>query len=57
MYFDTSLVDIDCHAEIIRVLIKGELLLLRLPEKEREDAYRASRSKTTGELKVSMEKQ
>jgi len=55
-HFDTSLVDVDCHSEIIRVLIKGELLLLRLPEKVREQTCKASRSKTTGELKVCMEK-
>lgn len=55
-YFDTSLVDVDCHSEIVRVLIKGELLLLRFPEKVREETCTASRSKTTGELKVCVTK-
>ena len=55
-HFDTSLVDVDCHSEIVRVLIKGELLLLRFPEKVREETCKASRSQTTGELKVSVEK-
>jgi len=55
-HFDTSLVDVDCHSEIVRVLIKGELLLLRFPEKVREETCKASRSQTTGELKVCVEK-
>ena len=38
------------------MLIKGELLLLRFPEKVREETCKASRSQTTGELKVCVEK-
>jgi len=55
-HYDTSLVDVDYHSDIIRVLIKGELLLLRLPEKVNEEKCNAARSKTTGELKISMMK-
>ena len=55
-HYDTSLVDVDYHSDIIRVLIKGELLLLRLPEKVNEEQCNAARSKTTGELKISMTK-
>ncbi|KAJ7569781.1 hypothetical protein O6H91_01G093700 [Diphasiastrum complanatum] len=55
-FLDSSLIEVDVHPLLVRVLIKGKLLQLRLPEEVKSDASTAERSTTTGHLVVSMPK-
>ena len=55
-YMDTSLIDVDVQTRIVRVLIKGKLLCLVLPEEVKPDQATAQRSKVTGSLVVTMPK-
>lgn len=55
-YLDTSLLEVDVQPLIVRVLIKGRLLLLRLPEEVSSDSSIAERSKASGDLVVTMPK-
>ena len=55
-FMDTSLMDVDIHPFIVRVLIKGRLLCLTLPEEVKPDVSLAQRSKVTGSLVISMPK-
>ena len=55
-FVDTSLVDADVHPRVCRVLCKGKLLQLTLPEEVRPDAAVAQRSRVTGSLVVTMPK-
>lgn len=55
-YMDTSLIDVDVQTRIIRVLIKGKLLCLVLPEEVKPDQAVALRSKVTGSLVITMPK-
>ena len=47
-YMDTSLIDVDIQTRIVRVLIKGKMLCLVLPEEVKPDQAVAQRSKVTG---------
>ena len=53
---DTSLIDVDVQTRIVRVLIKGKLMCLVLPEEVKPDQSTAQRSKVTGSLVVTMPK-
>lgn len=53
---DISLIDIDVQPTWVRVLVKGKLLQLLLPEEVNPDASIAQRSATTGNLHISMPK-
>ncbi len=53
-YLDTSLVDIDVQPRLVRLLIKGKLLQLKLEAEVSSDRATAQRSKTTGSLLVTM---
>ena len=55
-YMDTSLMDVDVQTRLVRVLVKGKMLCLVLPEEVKPDAACARRSKTTGSLVVTMPK-
>ena len=55
-YMDTSLIDVDVQTRLIRVLVKGKMLCLVLPEEVKPDASTAQRSKVTGALVVTMPK-
>uniref|UniRef100_A0A7S0VCE6 Dynein axonemal assembly factor 11-like CS domain-containing protein n=1 Tax=Polytomella parva TaxID=51329 RepID=A0A7S0VCE6_9CHLO len=53
---DTSLIQTDLRPKVLRVLIKGLLLQLRLPCEIRPDDAMAQRSKLTGHLVITMPK-
>ena len=53
---DTSLIDVDIQTRVVRVLVKGKLLCLVLPEEVRPDQSVAQRSKITGSLVINMPK-
>ena len=53
---DTSLMDVDVHPNLVRVLVKGRLLQLALPEEVRPDLSISQRSKVTGSLVIQMPK-
>ena len=55
-YMDTSLIDVDVQTRLVRVLVKGKMLCLVLPEEVKPDASTAQRSKVTGALVVTMPK-
>lgn len=55
-YMDTSLMDVDVQPRVARVLVKGKLVCLALPEEVRPDASVAQRSKITGALVITMPK-
>ncbi|XP_014670407.1 PREDICTED: protein tilB homolog [Priapulus caudatus] len=55
-YMDTSLLDIDVNPTYCKVLIKGMVLQLVLPEEILPDSSSALRSQTTGHLVISMVK-
>eukprot|EP00740_Mantoniella_antarctica_P015262 CAMPEP_0181367882 /NCGR_PEP_ID=MMETSP1106-20121128/11722_1 /TAXON_ID=81844 /ORGANISM="Mantoniella antarctica, Strain SL-175" /LENGTH=377 /DNA_ID=CAMNT_0023483823 /DNA_START=108 /DNA_END=1238 /DNA_ORIENTATION=+ len=55
-YMDTSLIDVDIQTRVVRVLVKGKLLCLVLPEEVRPDQSVAQRSKITGSLVINMPK-
>ena len=55
-YLDTCLVQADVQPTLVRLLIRGRLLQLRLPEEVRPDASSARRSRASGRLVVSMPK-
>lgn len=55
-YMDLSLIDIDVQPTWVRILVKGKLLQLLLPEEVNPDASIAQRSATTGNLLISMPK-
>uniref|UniRef100_A0A8C2Y994 Leucine-rich repeat-containing protein 6 n=1 Tax=Coturnix japonica TaxID=93934 RepID=A0A8C2Y994_COTJA len=55
-HLDTSLLDIDVQPTHIRVVVKGKVFQLVLPEEVRPDSSSAKRSQTTGHLVVSMPK-
>lgn len=55
-YMDTSLIDIDIQPTWVRILVKGKLLQLMLPEEVNPDASTAQRSLTTGNLLITMPK-
>ncbi|XP_024533033.1 protein tilB homolog isoform X2 [Selaginella moellendorffii] len=55
-YMDTSAMDIDIQPLLVRVLIKGKLLQLRLPEEVKTSESIAQRSRTSGHLVVTMPK-
>ena len=55
-FLDTSLLDVDVQPGVVRVLVKGLLLQLVLPEEVSPDRSLAQRSLTTGALVVTMPK-
>eukprot|EP01018_Ginkgo_biloba_P028941 Gb_15998 [translate_table: standard] len=55
-YLDTSLIDIDVQPSWVRVLVKGKLLQLQLPEEVKTEASSAQRSTITGHLLITMPK-
>ena len=55
-HLDTSLVEADVQPGLVRLLAKGRLLQLRLPEEVRPDGSSASRSRLTGALVFVMPK-
>ncbi|XP_026757162.2 protein tilB [Galleria mellonella] len=55
-YLDTSLVDIDVQPNYVRVIIKGKIFQLHLPEEVNTTNSTAQRSQTTGRLLVIMPK-
>ena len=55
-FMDTSLVDVDVQPGFVRMLIKGKLLQLLLPEEVHPDQSKAQRSKATGHLVLTMPK-
>jgi len=55
-FLDTSLLEVDVRPFVVRVLIKGRLLLLRLSAEVSTDASVAERSTASGELVVTMPK-
>ncbi|KAI8467228.1 MAG: hypothetical protein J3K34DRAFT_454530 [Monoraphidium minutum] len=56
-YVDTSLVKADVRPRLVRLLVKGRLLQLVLPEEVCPDASTAQRSKATGALLLTMPKE
>ncbi|GAB4823127.1 hypothetical protein N2152v2_010173 [Parachlorella kessleri] len=56
-YLDTSLIQADVQPTFVRLLIKGRLLQLLLPQEVRPDSSTAQRSKTTGHLVITMPKE
>jgi protein TilB len=55
-FLDSSLVDVDATPSFVRVVVKGKVFCLRWPEEVRSDAGVARRSKTTGELVLTVPK-
>ena len=53
-YMDTSLIDVDVQTRLVRVLVKGKMLCLVLPEEVKPDTSTAQRSKVSGALVVTM---
>lgn len=53
-YLDTSAIQADVQPTFVRLLARGRLLQLALPVEVRPDAAVAQRSKTTGNLLVTM---
>lgn len=53
-YLDTSAIQADVQPTFVRLLARGRLLQLALPAEVRPDAAVAQRSKTTGNLLVTM---
>lgn len=53
-YLDTSAIQADVQPSYVRLLARGRLLQLALPAEVRPDAAVAQRSKTTGNLLVTM---
>lgn len=53
-YLDTSAIQADVQPTFVRLLARGHLLQLALPAEVRPDAAVAQRSKTTGNLLVTM---
>ncbi|KAK9822057.1 hypothetical protein WJX74_003997 [Apatococcus lobatus] len=56
-YLDSSLIAADVQPHAARLLIKGRLLQLKLPEEVRPDATIAQRSRASGNLSISMPKE
>ncbi|KAH7331717.1 hypothetical protein KP509_20G047700 [Ceratopteris richardii] len=55
-YMDISLIDVDVQPTWVRVLVKGKLLQLMLPDEVNPDTSIAQRSNTTGNLLICMPK-
>ncbi|XP_041969301.1 protein tilB [Aricia agestis] len=55
-YMDTSLIDVDVQPNYVRVLIKGKIFQLHLPEDVNVSNSTATRSQTTGHLVITMQK-
>ncbi|KAI5065862.1 hypothetical protein GOP47_0018486 [Adiantum capillus-veneris] len=55
-YMDISLIDVDVQPTWVRVLAKGKLLQLQLPDEVNPDKSVAQRSNTTGNLLICMPK-
>mmetsp|Transcript_22360 Transcript_22360/g.72552 ORF Transcript_22360/g.72552 Transcript_22360/m.72552 type:complete len:442 (+) Transcript_22360:571-1896(+) len=57
-FLDTSLIDVDVTPRVVRMLIKGKLLQLRLDEENEvhADQVKAQRSKATGAMQLIMPK-
>ncbi|XP_013182954.1 protein tilB [Amyelois transitella] len=55
-HLDTSLVDVDVQPNYVRVLIRGKIFQLHLPEEVDTTNSTAQRSQTTGHLLVTMPK-
>ncbi|OQR87774.1 hypothetical protein ACHHYP_18021 [Achlya hypogyna] len=55
-YLDSSLIHVDMHPTHVSITIKNKLLRLRFPEEVKSDQGKALRSKTTGALKLTVEK-
>lgn len=53
-YVDTSLLEVDVQPTFVRVIIKGELLQLVLPEEVQSDRAVAQRSLASGDLVITM---
>ncbi|XP_078396708.1 dynein axonemal assembly factor 11 isoform X3 [Cetorhinus maximus] len=53
-HMDTSLLDIDIQPTYVRVMVKGKVFQLVLPEEVKPDSSSAKRSQTTGHLLVTM---
>lgn len=53
-YLDTSLLEVDVQPTFVRVIIKGELLQLVLPEEIQSDRAIAQRSIASGDLVITM---
>ncbi|OQS01068.1 cysteine protease family C54 [Thraustotheca clavata] len=55
-YLDSSLINVDMHPTYVTITIKNKLLRLRFQEEVKCDQGTALRSKTTGALKLTVEK-
>jgi protein TilB len=55
-YMDSSLIDADVQPTYARVVVKGKIFQIVLPEEIKPDSSTAQRSKTTGHLLITMPK-
>ncbi|CAM6106166.1 unnamed protein product [Calypogeia fissa] len=55
-YLDTSLINVDINPTLVRILIKGKLLQIKLPCEVKVDESNTQRSRTTGNLLVTFPK-
>jgi protein TilB len=55
-YLDTSLLDVDIQPTYVKILIKGKIFQIVLPEEIKTESSTAQRSQTTGHLVLTMPK-
>ncbi|XP_028396014.1 protein tilB homolog [Dendronephthya gigantea] len=55
-YLDTSLINVDVQMNYVRVIVKGKIMQLALPEEIKPDSSTAKRSQVTGHLLLTMPK-
>ena len=55
-FLDTSLIRVDIHPLVVRVMVKDELLQLKLSDEVSSDASTAERSRASGKLLIKMPK-
>ena len=53
-YLDINAVQVDVHPKLVRLLARGRLLQIRLPEEVCSDMAIAQRSKASGKLVITM---
>merc|ERR1719247_1294761 len=53
-YLDSSMLDVDCHPAFVSIVVKNKTLRLRWPEEVVSAKCIAQRSKTTGDLVLSV---
>lgn len=55
-FLDTSLIDVDCQPNYVRVTVKGRIFQMALVDEIRVDEATSKRSQTTGRLLIIMPK-